>query len=295
MSSNINHAMPKAEGGHASSDYETSDIQAIEERLRAEQHILIEEMEQRILSQLSKPSKQSKSAHETLRSCAKNDNELPSEDSEFFSMPSDVFSMMCLSRIKSWSFVYAASISLIKIFFYTVILWEIFYKSAVFPKDIPLVVKLTQLVMLPITVIVNDEGILAALFIYCHLVYNDETIEQHHLLTRVRYIGFNLARFTDAILYQIVVFFVLMQAQEVLDIFLNFAALRFLMEIDKVPFVVAANGYLTEELHNTTKEVELIKLQGKVNDFRRHTTKVFFAFSLITMIVAWTLVQVVLG
>mmetsp|Transcript_2149 Transcript_2149/g.4599 ORF Transcript_2149/g.4599 Transcript_2149/m.4599 type:complete len:150 (+) Transcript_2149:576-1025(+) len=149
--------------------------------------------------------------------------------------------------------------------------------------------------MLPVTVIVNDEGVLAALFIYRHLVYNDEIIAQHHLLTRLRYIGFNLARFTDAILYQIVVFFVLMQASEVLDIFLNFAALRFLMEIDKVPFVVAANGYLTEELHEAAREVELIKLQGKVNDFRQHTTKIFFAFSLIAMIVGWTLVQVIFG
>lgn len=67
-------------------------------------------------------------------------------------------------------------------------------------QEIPDLVKATQFVMLPITVIVTDEGVLAALFIYRHMIYDEQVLEQHHLVTKKRYMGFNLLRFVDAIL-----------------------------------------------------------------------------------------------
>lgn len=61
-------------------------------------------------------------------------------------------------------------------------------------------VKFTQLVMLPVTVIVTDDGVLTALFIYRHLVYDEMILEQNSMATKFRYQSSNLARFIDAIL-----------------------------------------------------------------------------------------------
>ena len=82
-----------------------------------------------------------------------------------------------------------------------------------------------------------------------------------------------------------------MQAQKVLDVFLNFAALRFLMEIDKVAFTVAADGYLSEEVQLIAKQIQTIKMKGNDSDFRYRTAQVFFSVSLVAMISAWAVVQ----
>ncbi|KAL7525992.1 hypothetical protein ACHAWF_001589 [Thalassiosira exigua] len=212
-----------------------------------------------------------------------------------FSMPGDVYSLLCLSSARSRPFLYALFIASAKFLFYALVLWEIFHKSIVFPKSIPEIVRVTQLVMLPVTVIVTDEGVLAALFVYRHLIYEEKMAEIHPLMTEFRYRGCNLIRFVDAIVYQTVVFFVLMQAEEVLDVFLNFAALRFLMEIDTVAFTVAAHGYLTEELYKAAQEVSSVRLRGGDSEFRQRTAQAFFAFSLGAMVVTWVLVQYVLA
>ena len=155
----------------------------------------------------------SKSVHQTLRgntsiatvepirNCSTdgdNDNE---DNPQYFSMPSDVFSMTSLSKLASGPFLYSLFFISAKLTFYTLILWEIFHKSVCFPKDMPNIVKFTQLVMLPVTVIVTDEGVLGALFVYWHLAYYEgRMLEQHCLGTRGIYVGSNLARFGDALL-----------------------------------------------------------------------------------------------
>lgn len=67
------------------------------------------------------------------------------------------------------------------------------------------------------------------------------------------------------------------------------------MEIDKVAFVVAANGYLSETLYLAAREVESIKLRGNEDDFRQPTAQIFFTISLTVMVVSWVLAEYIFG
>jgi len=48
-------------------------------------------------------------------------------------------------------------------------------------------------------------------------------------------------------------------------------------------------------MYKAAKEVESIKLEGTDSDFRQHTAKIFFAFSLVAMIAGWAMVQYAFG
>lgn len=123
--------------------YTPTQLDAIEQRLRVEQQLLMQEIEQRLRheflnsnSNRSKALKNEKIANETngeeLRLNSSDNDE--AETTTCFSMPDDVFSMLCISCVMSRPFIYALFFVSAKIIFYTVILWEIFYKSVVFPK-----------------------------------------------------------------------------------------------------------------------------------------------------------------
>jgi len=113
-------------------------------------------------------------------------------DDQYYTMVEDIYSMICVSPARSQSFVYATTIFLVKILFYSLILSSIFLKAIVFPSDIDDLAKIAQFFMLPITVLVTDSGVLTALFITAHLKWSPEIEEQNRLATRKRYIYANI-------------------------------------------------------------------------------------------------------
>jgi len=208
-------------------------------------------------------------------------------DNQYYTMVEDIYSMMCVSPVRSQSFLYAVTIFLVKILFHVLILSSIFIKATIFPSQIEDLLKVTQFFMLPITVLVTDSGVLTALFIYAHLKWSPELEEQNQLATKKRYIYSNIARSVDAVLYQAVIFFVLLQATEVLSVFLNFAALRFFMEIHTVAFKVARNGFLSVPLYKTAADVRRIQIKATSCDSTQRTARIFFLVSLGLMCAGW--------
>ena len=120
-----------------------SSPKAIEDRLRIEQQRLINEMEQRLLHELTKSTSNNptQSSIEAIKVNGSADYltryigaEEDGEQTTYFSMPGDIFSMLCISGVMSRPFLYAIFILLAKLFFYMVILFDIFYTGAVFPQ-----------------------------------------------------------------------------------------------------------------------------------------------------------------
>eukprot|EP00984_Skeletonema_dohrnii_P015953 scaffold7000_cov156-Skeletonema_dohrnii-CCMP3373.AAC.12 len=213
-------------------------------------------------------------------------------DDQYYTMVEDIYSIMCVSP-GSQPFVYATTIFLVKILFYLLILSSIFIKATIFPTEVEDLVKATQFFMLPITVLVTDSGVLTAMFVYAHLKWSPEIEAQNQLATKKRYIYANIARSVDAVLYQVVIFFVLLQATEVLAVFLNFAALRFFMEIHTVAFEVARNGFLSVPLYKAAADVRRIQIKATRCDSTQRTARIFFVVSLTVMCVSWFLLSVV--
>jgi len=147
--------------------------------------------------------------------------------------------------------------------------------------------------MLPVTT-VSDEGVFAALFLYRSIAWMPYIAEQNKMITEDRWHRSNQSRFLDAVLYQVVVFFVLLQAEKILDIFLNFAALRFLMDIQRLAFDAAINGYITNCLQSAAVDVREISLKVREDDFRTGASKLFVVCSFLVMFSCFFVVQYVI-
>ncbi len=263
--------------------------------LRQEQQQSMQQMEVRLRQLLKNENPNTNPSASTYRDATALTERSPgmAADDQSYTMVEDVYSMMCVSPAKSQSFAFATAIFLVKILFYSLILSSILMKAMVFPTTVDDLVKVTQFFMLPITVLVTDSGVLTALFIYAHLKWSPEIEEQNQLVTKKRYICANIIRFIDAVLYQVVIFFVLLQATEVLAVFLNFAALRFFMEIHTVAFEVARNGFLSVPLYKTAAEVRRIQIKATSSDSTQRTARIFFVVSLSGMCVGWLYLSVI--
>ena len=269
--------------------------------LRQEQQLSMQQMEERLRQLLlnnanvnpKTKANNTTSSYGDARALTERSPDVAAD--EYYTMIEDIYSMMVVSHMRSQSFLFATAIFLVKILFYALILASIFIEATVFPTEIEDLVKVTQFFMLPITVLVTDSGVLTALFIYAHLKWSPEVEEQNKLATKKRYIYANITRSVDAVLYQVVIFFVLLQATDVLAVFLNFAALKFFMEIHTVAFEVARNGFLSGPLYKTAADVRRIQIKATSCDSTQRTARVFFAVSLSIMCAGWFYLQVIVG
>jgi len=91
------------------------------------------------------------------------------------------------------------------------------------------------------------------------------------------------------------VLIVLLQATEVLSVFLNFAALRFFMEIHTVAFKVARNGFLSTPLYEAAADVRRIQIRATKCDSTQRTARIFFAVSLCIMCGIWVYFSLIEG
>eukprot|EP00985_Skeletonema_marinoi_P016157 scaffold8609_cov101-Skeletonema_marinoi.AAC.3 len=263
--------------------------------LRQEQQQSMQQMEERLRQLLIDNNQNENPKKKPISASSYGTERSPdmAADDQYYTMVEDIYSIMCVSPARSQPFVYATTIFLVKILFYLLILSSIFIKATIFPTEVEDLVKATQFFMLPITVLVTDSGVLTAMFIYAHLKWSPEIEAQNQLATKRRYIYANIARSVDAVLYQVVIFFVLLQATEVLAVFLNFAALRFFMEIHTVAFEVARNGFLSVPLYKAAADVRRIQIKATICYSTQRTARIFFVVSLTVMCVGWFLLSVV--
>lgn len=259
--------------------------------LRQEQQVSMQQMEEKLRQLLIKNNNDHDSKHVSYGVSSavteRRSDDNADIDDQYYTMVEDIYSMMCVCPINSISFIYVTTIFLVKLLFYSLILASIFTKAIIHPIEVEKFVKVTQLFMLPITVFATDNGVLASMFIFVHLKWSPEIEEQNDLTTKQRYLYSNIARSVDAILYQVVIFFVLLQATEVLSVFLNFAALRFFLEIHTVGFEVARHGFLTVSLYKAAAKVGRIRIKATSCDTTERTAKIFFAASLGLMLAGW--------
>ena len=259
--------------------------------LRQEQQVSMQQMEEKLRQLLIKNNNDHDSKHVSYGVSSavteRRSDDNADIDDQYYTMVEDIYSMMCVCPINSISFIYVTTIFLVKLLFYSLILASIFTKAIIHPIEVEKLVKVTQLFMLPITVFATDNGVLASMFIFVHLKWSPEIEEQNDLTTKQRYLYSNIARSVDAILYQVVIFFVLLQATEVLSVFLNFAALRFFLEIHTVGFEVARHGFLTVSLYKAAAKVGRIRIKATSCDTTERTAKIFFAASLGLMLAGW--------
>ncbi|KAL7559879.1 hypothetical protein ACA910_005377 [Epithemia clementina (nom. ined.)] len=207
---------------------------------------------------------------------------------EWVEIKDDVYNMFFLSPVFGQAFWYAIYVFLLKMTLYTFLGLDAI--SLPQPDDTSTQVMVTQFLILPVAVAMQDD-LISTFFLVANIKYSPLVKMQNPHATKWQFHVANLCRGLDGMYSLFVNFVVLLKATEVLSLFLNFAALQFLQNIDNVAVRLCAEGYLTERLEEVASSVLSTKLPNKHNKVHRSMDSILFISTYAALIIAWALIM----
>ena len=100
----------------------------------------------------------------------------------------------------------------------------------------------------------------------------------------------NLARILDGVLAIIVSFILIVQSSDVLELFMNFAALAFIQEISSIAFLLVNHGYIFESLQKDTEDVKKVMVPKCVRTRSVFRTEMLITLSMVVVLGIWGMV-----
>lgn len=187
-------------------------------------------------------------------------------DDERFDLGEDVYSLIFFSPVRSWAFVFASYMIVLKITLFSFLATDLYRQSGGNFGEIrdPLI-RATQFFMLPIA-IAMQEDLIHTYTRVANIKYDKSIMDISSSATEKKFALSFVLRFLDGMYSLIINFVVMLITNEVLSLFLNFAALGFLQSIDDVAFHLAANGYLGDRLEDICTLVKKSSLPRRVGD-----------------------------
>jgi hypothetical protein len=186
-------------------------------------------------------------------------------DSEKFELGEDVYSLIFISPVCSVSFLFAASMIALKLTLFTLLAVDLLERSSEggrFASEDPLI-RATQFFLLPVAVAMQEDLI----YVYTRIgnIRYDKTImEKSPAAKEWKFALSFFLRFLDGSYSLIVNFVLLLITDDVLSLFLNFAALAFLQSLDDVAFSLAADGVLGDRMEDNCTIVKASSLPKRV-------------------------------
>merc|ERR1712194_67624 len=136
--------------------------------------------------------------------------------------------------------------------------------------DAEVIIIVAQIFLMPVAIVMQEE-LLTSFFIFSHLLYHPSIKKRHPGAYRWKYNVSQGARFLDGVIFLTInIGVMLTQQTDVLGLFLNFAALMFLSDIDNVALKVCLDGYWTQALQDTAQDVVDMKVAYKNTEGHRH-------------------------
>eukprot|EP00571_Detonula_confervacea_P001777 CAMPEP_0172315280 /NCGR_PEP_ID=MMETSP1058-20130122/24739_1 /TAXON_ID=83371 /ORGANISM="Detonula confervacea, Strain CCMP 353" /LENGTH=518 /DNA_ID=CAMNT_0013029335 /DNA_START=85 /DNA_END=1638 /DNA_ORIENTATION=+ len=208
-------------------------------------------------------------------------------DDDMAEIEDDVYSMFFLADSCSMSWWFAILVFILKLGLILIIAVDL-YTTGTFPEsaDVPMLVKTTQFLLLPVNVAVQEE-LITTFFIYANLKWSKHILELHPGARKGKFHAANLMRFVDGLAFLFINTTLLLQATQVLGAFLNFAALQFLSSIDNVALHLARDGYLTESLEMVAGDVLLMKLPKNHDGRLQVLDSLLLAVVYVVTLIAW--------
>jgi len=215
------------------------------------------------------------------------------EEEESHSIPNDVYTLFFVSELCGPASFYSIYVFLLKISLYSFLAIDTF-RSQEFLTTTDNLVLSAQFLMIPVAVAMQTD-LIDSYQLGANVTYDHSIRKENPGATIWKYKVSTLARFLDGAYSLMVNFVVMLTAQDVLGLFLNFAALHFLQDIDNVALDLAAKGYLTEDLERKAAKAEAASLpMRRSNDFRRSLDSVFFISTLLVLIAVWTTLFIIM-
>mmetsp|Transcript_54379 Transcript_54379/g.80914 ORF Transcript_54379/g.80914 Transcript_54379/m.80914 type:complete len:680 (-) Transcript_54379:324-2363(-) len=185
---------------------------------------------------------------------------------EQVALPLDIFSLFFVSPVFSAGFVYSMSCFALQIGIHFLVLYNLLRDA---PEGNPLKVPLrveqdvaaAQILALLVSLVTQEDVITTLDMI--PVGYNNDVLKTSGSATRVKWGISDLMRLFEGILSIMVSFIFIIQSTEVLDLFLNFAAVQFISMLDNIGFQLAHNGYITNGLVTLAKRTKTIRFPRK--------------------------------
>ena len=173
----------------------------------------------------------------------------------------DIFSIFFVSPVLSLGFWYALLIFCIQILILSLALSDLLKDGTAnnpfgIPRYTPPVVKYAAMIAIIATVLQSNEVL--SFFDDVSLEYSEDILDTFPAATSFKWHLSNLLRFAIGLLGVFVAFVFISRADDVLGMFLDFAALQFVSELDNIGFFIVDRGYFLMKLKNVTTEIKEI-------------------------------------
>jgi hypothetical protein len=132
-------------------------------------------------------------------------------------------------------------------------------------SKVPSMVKSTQFFLMPVNFALQEE-LVVTFFIYGNIKWHKAILELNPGAYKWKFHMGNMFRLLDGLSFLFINTTLLLQATDILGMFLNFAALQFLQSIDNVALDLAKDGYLSEQLEDVANKVAFMKLPKNNNE-----------------------------
>lgn len=186
------------------------------------------------------------------------------EEEDGIELTEDIYSLMYTSKIQSTAFFYALGCNVFQYIFIVLVLVDVLTKSDAnnpfnLPPGVPLQVTIGQGLALLLALAMQDD--LLTGIVYLHQGHRCSVGgEELPGATAAKWYFAALTQLLAGAGLNFVIFVLVMQSSDIIGMFLNFAALMFISEIDDIGFKLADNGFIGCSLQLACQDVRKVKL-----------------------------------
>lgn len=216
-----------------------------------------------------------------------------------YALHKDTYNMFLMSQNWSAPFFYSFVTFLNKLVLFGIVLYWI-YRPGGFRDEQKewmntnggnlAIVQATQFMLIPVAIGITEE-LLITMTVLSTTGWHKDFLKVHPQATRLKWWIANSARGLDGLTWLLIITSLMLYATDVLNMFLNFAALQFLQCIDNVAYQLASEGYLSSTFEKVTNDVEDAKMKTVRNSRRDYVDSVILGLVFSLMVNAWAVVN----
>jgi Ran GTPase-activating protein (RanGAP) involved in mRNA processing and transport len=212
------------------------------------------------------------------------------DDDERHELYDDVYSMLFLAPAKSRVVFFSVFTYILKFLLFTFVAIDLFSdgyegNQLNIPSGVSPTVRAAQFFMV-LVLVAMQEDLISSLAL-ANVRYDPAIMKSYPGATKTKWILASILRLFDGIYALGINFCILIQASDVLGMFLNFAALHFLGSVDNVSFHLALDGYLGDHVESIAKAATEATLPMIQEGIWRSFDTLGFIVLYLSCLIAW--------
>jgi hypothetical protein len=200
----------------------------------------------------------------------------PEDNIGLCDLQEDVFTLFFLSEPRSKPFLYSVCVIALQYTIYGLLLYSLLEDDDPYrdkdnflkiPAFVDIYVRVSQFIALLIAVVTQEDVMYTIELIT--VGYDPAILASHPSATRAYWLASCVLRFLEGTVGVVLAFVFIVQSSTVFDIFLNFAAVEFVSNLDNLAFSLAATGMIGRAAQDAAHDAKEIKLPLRTGKFRK--------------------------